>query len=128
MAHLKLDLMNLSNVIGIVSRHYDGHDNIRYNDVIESLRHTLTQIDETHKTIGNSFLNLSLLENKKLSKDFIRTKRSVLPFVGNAFSFLFGTVSEDDLYTIRRNVKTLITNQKNIIHVTKEFLVSFQLA
>ena len=36
-----------------------------------------------------------------------RHKRSLIPIVGKALSFLFGTVSESDLATIRSNVKTL---------------------
>ena len=40
-----------------------------------------------------------------------RNKRSLVPFIGQAFSFLFGTVSEGDLGAIRRNLHILRSNQ-----------------
>ena len=39
-----------------------------------------------------------------------RNKRSLLP-LGGLFSFLFGTASEDDLNSIKANVKQLYQNQ-----------------
>lgn len=49
-------------------------------------------------------------------------RRSLLPIIGKAFSFLFGTVSEDDLQGIRNNINNLANNQKKITHVVKESL------
>ena len=51
-----------------------------------------------------------------------RSKRSLLPIVGKALSFLFGTVSEDDLQSINRNINKLATNQRKISHVVAESL------
>ena len=51
-----------------------------------------------------------------------RPKRSLLPIVGKALSFLFGTVSESDLSTIRRNIQTLANNQNKIRHVVQDGL------
>ena len=42
-----------------------------------------------------------------------RGKRSLLPFVGSLTSFLFGTVSEDDLLSIKRNLGALAKNSRN---------------
>ena len=41
---------------------------------------------------------------------------------GKALSFLFGTVSEDDLGTIRHNVKRIAKNQQTLNHVVKQSL------
>ena len=49
-----------------------------------------------------------------------RKKRSLLPFVGGALSFLFGSVSEDELERISENVRKLEQNQLSIMHVLKE--------
>ena len=42
--------------------------------------------------------------------------------MGKALSFLFGTVSEDDLQSINRNINKLATNQRKISHVVAESL------
>lgn len=41
----------------------------------------------------------------------VREKRALLPIVGKALSFLFGTGDEDDLTVIRNNIQTLANNQ-----------------
>ena len=51
-----------------------------------------------------------------------RNKRSLVPFIGQAFSFLFGTVSEGDLGAIRRNLHILRINQVGLAHVVQESL------
>ena len=51
-----------------------------------------------------------------------RSKRSLIPIVGKALSFLFGTVSESDLASINRNIGNLAKNQKRISHVVSESL------
>jgi uncharacterized protein YpuA (DUF1002 family) len=66
----------------------------------------------------------SLLENVKYltTDNNVRRKRSLLPFVGSALSFLFGTVSEGDLNVIRNQVNTLSRNQQRISHVVQKSL------
>ena len=49
-----------------------------------------------------------------------RHRRALLPFVGQISSFLFGTVSESDLATIRRNIVTLSVSQQVLSHVAQE--------
>lgn len=49
-----------------------------------------------------------------------RRRRSLLPIIGKAFSFLFRTVSESDLQGIRKNINNLANNQQKITHVAKE--------
>ena len=51
-----------------------------------------------------------------------RTKRSLLPFLGDALSFIIGTPSESEIKAISDNVKTLSTNQGKIRHVVKQSL------
>ena len=66
----------------------------------------------------DAFLENFLLKSRKNSKQ----KRSLIPFVGDAMSFLFGTVSDTDLSNIRRNLHLVATNQEKIAHVVKESL------
>ena len=58
-------------------------------------------------------------EHKSLMK---RSKRAVLPIVGKVLSFLFGTLSSEDLDSIRRNVNVLAQNKQKITHVLQESL------
>ena len=49
-----------------------------------------------------------------------RTKRSVLLFVGNALSYLFGPTSEDDLRVIRKALGKLANAQGRILHMIED--------
>ena len=40
----------------------------------------------------------------------------MIPLVGNLMSSLFGTLSQNDLDNINRNINILSDNQENIIH------------
>ena len=51
-----------------------------------------------------------------------RSKRSLLPFVGEGLYWLFGVVSDRDLNEIRFQVNNLELNQKRIIHVVEKEL------
>ena len=48
-----------------------------------------------------------------------RSKRSLIPIVGKALSFLFGTLSEADIDAIRHNVVKLAEGQKKLQHVVE---------
>ena len=52
---------------------------------------------------------LNLIDNVHRPKDF-RTKRSLLPF-GGLFHFLFGTVKDEDVKSMKQEVKRLRDNQ-----------------
>ena len=55
-------------------------------------------------------------EYQSLSNSKSRGQRSILATVGQLMSTLFGTVSADELYNIKKNIKALASNQKHIIH------------
>ncbi len=46
-----------------------------------------------------------------------RVKRAVLPIVGKALSWLFGTVSKAELRRIKQHMRILADNQEQIVHV-----------
>lgn len=66
------------------------------------------------------------MENLKTFRDFKplnqRSKRALLPIFGKALSFLFGTVSEDDLNAIKSSINNLAVNQEKEIDVVEESL------
>ena len=82
-----------------------------------------TEVDNLNKTcieIMNKFQDLkSMYYDKTVEKKF-RSKRALIPIIGKALSFLFGTVSEDDLNSIRSNLRTLTISQNKLIHVVQE--------
>ena len=49
-----------------------------------------------------------------------RGKRSVLPFVGDALSYLFGVASEDDLRVIKKALGKLANTQGRILHMIED--------
>lgn len=49
-----------------------------------------------------------------------RITRPLIPIVGKILSFLFGTLDEADIDTIKTNVKNLANNQQQIKHVLTE--------
>ena len=52
----------------------------------------------------------------------VRSKRSLIPIVGKALSFLFGTLSESDLSAIKNNIRSLARNQDTLRHVVNASL------
>ena len=72
----------------------------------------MTFLNETHQHVFQGLLEYQLL-NK-------RQKRSLLPIIGDAASWLFGLVTESDLANIRKNIKSLATYQLQIMHVVQE--------
>ena len=68
----------------------------------------------------NKFYDIrSLYYDKPVEKKF-RYKRGLIPIVGKALSFLFGTVSEDDLTSIKSNLRALTISQNKLIRVVRE--------
>lgn len=65
---------------------------------------------------------LQELQDIKSMQNMHRVKRAVLPFVGRALSFLFGTMTKADLRKIYRNIDVLSANQNQIIHVLNDTL------
>ena len=68
-------------------------------------------LNDTYQTVKDNFIDY-----QSLKSDHRRSKRSLLPIIGQAMSLLFGTVSDVDLENIRRSVEDLALNQESIIH------------
>ena len=67
-------------------------------------------------------LRTTALYQLGLSPTTQRFRRGLLPFIGQAASYLFGTVSEHDLSLVQSNLHRLQNNQKNIVHVLHQAL------
>lgn len=69
--------------------------------------------------IANFKANRKYLEEEIREIKFMRqkNKRALIPVVGKVLSFLFGTLDEADLNSIRANIRQLATDQEKIKHV-----------
>lgn len=90
------------------------HPVVFFIGAVNNFRHELQSLKFSEAHLKNMFATVKSLK--------MRNKRAILPFIGSALSFLFGTVSEQDLSAIRRSVKTLNQNQNKIAHVVKDSL------
>lgn len=95
----------------IVSK-YTGENHVEYWSTFRALQKEVVYLKETRNLISQGLLDYKLLPH--------REKRALIPIIGDAASWLFGLVTESDLKTIRRNIKNLANNQRQIMHVVQE--------
>ena len=107
---LQYDINEVSALIEIASERYEKPKFQHYYTLFRSLKREIVTVRQTFYDKKRSYLNYAS----------IRNKRSVLPFVGDIMSFLFGTISKKR-YQVQENVQNLARNQQNIIHVLKTF-------
>lgn len=79
----------------------------------DTISRDVKQLKNSYQFIRQEFQELRSISN---NESLVREKRALLPIVGKALSFLFGTVDEDDFTVIRNNIQTLAKYQikKNI--------------
>ena len=75
---------------------------------------TLDDINMVITEISTTKLEASNLIDHALNNNNRRFKRSLLP-LGGLFSFLFGTVDQSDVYSLKADVKQLYDNQTDQI-------------
>ena len=90
---------------------------LRYENTISILNHEFENLNQTQIFLLTELQDIKSLHVDKQNE---RSKRSLIPIVGKALSFLFGTLSESDIETIQKNINTLAENQKHITHVLSE--------
>lgn len=77
--------------------------------IINSLAQQLHSLDLKSQDLSAQWRELLSFEQ--------RPRRSLLPFLGETFSFLFGTATGNDVKIIRSHLKTVQANQKHIFHL-----------
>ena len=105
--------------------------NIRdIRNLLEDRRRNLV-LDKTHTYFQNLERQLDMLSlnRQKIVDSFsqlqifqFRSKRSVIPFLGDVINFIAGTPTEGDMSAIRNNMRTLSENQGKVQHVVKQSL------
>ena len=106
MGRLSASIKNATDIAWQIVQHYfesESEDKSRYVNSFMALNRDLRTVQDTYNGLLDIFAEYRLLQKK----DSSRTKRSLLPFVGKALSFLFGTVSESDLVGINAVISQL---------------------
>lgn len=108
---IKNDLIRTGEIVKVITDFYKRSNLTGYVETFESLHVEIDLLSDTYHSVYDSFD-----EYQSLSVDHHEVKRSLLPIIGQLMSTLFGTVSENDLENIDRNIKVLASNQEQIIH------------
>ena len=108
---IKNDLAHVEEILKAITDFYERSNLTGYVETFKSLHIEVDLLTDTYMSVFDSFE-----EYQTLSVDQNRSQRSILPIIGQLMSTLFGTLSENDLEDINRNVRTFAKNQKQIIH------------
>ena len=108
---IKSDLARTDEIVKTITNFYKRSNLIGYVETFESLHVEIDLLTDTYKSVYENFD-----EYQSLSVDSERGKRYLIPIIGQLMSTLFGTVSENELDNINRNIKALASNQQQIIH------------
>ena len=92
-----------------ITKAYQGQNMTGYVETFKSLHVEVDLLTDEYTSVYNNFDEYQTMSCK-------RNERSLIPIIGQLMSTLFGTVSENDLENINRNMNALANNQEKIIH------------
>lgn len=104
------DLHHTDSIVKTITDYYQSSNLTGYVETFKSLHIEIDILTETYTSLFDNFGEYEVLSQTQ------RSQRSLLPIIGKLMSSLFGTVSEDDLDNINRNIRNLASNQEQIIH------------
>ena len=116
MERLYKDVGEVQQVIWQIVSHYNKKGHI-YTASFAKLGQEAKMIRE-----GLVGLQTNFLEYRTLHTDANRDRRAIIPFIGKALGFLFGTVTDKELNTVKQHVNKLARNQEEIVHVVRQGL------
>ena len=108
---IKNDLVHTDEIVKTITNFYESSNMTGYVETFKSLHIEVDLLTDTYNSVYDNFA-----EYQSLSVNGHRSQRSLIPIIRQLMSTLFGTVSENDLENINRNIKALAGNQKQIIH------------
>ena len=108
---IKNDLVHTDEIVKTITNFYESSNMTGYVETFKSLHIEVDLLTDTYNSVYDNFA-----EYQSLSVNGHRSQRSLISITGQLMSTLFGTVSENDLENINRNIKVLAGNQKQIIH------------
>ena len=108
---IKSDLARTDEIVKTINNFYKRSNLTGYVETFEILRVEIDLLADTYKSVYENFD-----EYQSFSVDSERSKRSLIPIIGQLMRTLIGTASENELDNINRNIKALASNQQQIIH------------
>lgn len=105
------DLGKTDEIMAFFTDYYERTNLTGYVHTFNSLHEEIGILNDTYEIVRDTFVDYRSLRSQRRIN-----KRSLLPIVGQAMSFLFGTVSDADLTHIQNSVNDLAKNQGRIIH------------
>ena len=105
----------------IVSRYYTAWEPQGFMRTFVNLDKEIAGVDQSRLALNNYSQGYKYLNGS-------RQKRALLPFIRQVSSFLFDTVSESDLNSIRRNIVISSSSQKVLSHVAQETLTQMEVS
>ena len=110
-SQIKSDLARTDEIVKTVTNFYKRSNFIGYVETFEILHVEIDLLTDIYKSVCENF---DIYQSLSVHNE--RGKRSLIPVIGQLMSTLFGTVSENELDNINRNIKPLASNQQQIIH------------
>ena len=112
------DIKQAEAVISITIPKQDMVEYEAFRNALAGLRQEIKFLKELKISIKTEVEQIMRMHDYNPS----RTKRSLLPFIGEGLSWLFGIVTGEDLSQIRHQISLLSRNQKQVIHVVEQTL------
>lgn len=109
-------------IINSITNYYKQSNLTGYVYTFERLYEEVAMLNDSYQSVKYNFEDYQSIKTRQH-----RNKRSILPFIGQAMIFLFGTLTETDLDNINRNIHDLAENQENIIHNLEQSLTILNL-
>ena len=116
---LRNEIFSIERIIQRIINHYSSNINLTYAHhavIFHAQSQQLSAIQNLLQPVIMGLLDLQSLKSNN------RSKRAVIPIVGKALHFLFGTLTSNDLKVIASNLEILMNNQDKTIHSVKESL------
>ena len=97
---IQFDLKNTDEIIVAINKDYQGQNMTGYVETFQSLHVEVDLLTDEYTSVYNNFDEYQTMSYK-------RNERSLIPIIDQLMSTLFGTVSENDLENINRNINAL---------------------
>ena len=102
------DVGSTQKAIRKLTNQYDRPEQRGYNNILAGLRKEVKSLRKTRNFLTKRFVEYHSLQ---------RQKRSLIPVIGKALGVLFGTITEDDLDTVKTNINQMHRTQQEFAHV-----------
>ena len=117
------DLDQTNEVMETLILYYRTYNQTRYVDTIHSLHEEIAILNDTFGAVKDAFDDYRTVRSMNG-----KSKRSLLPVVGQLMSFMFGTITDTEIGHIERSVIDIAKNQKKIIHNLEQSMTLLNLS